>query len=111
MAPRHCMPQMSHPPLRPDRRTGQQSERACGESKCAGRVLVSAHRDASNQTTASTPLAVKSAVPTPSRGYVWAPGYWAAWNSHQHVWHSDARMKERRGHVYTQPAWVEHDCR
>lgn len=50
------------------------------------------------------------AVPSPRRGYQWAPGYWN-WQGQRHVWHGGTWVRERRGYVYATPTWVEHDGR
>src|SRR3954470_15593329 len=49
-------------------------------------------------------------VPNARRGYVWNAGHWE-WKNNRHHWVKGVWLKERRGHVYTQPAWVERDGR
>lgn len=45
-------------------------------------------------------------VPAPRRGYLWTPGYWD-YRSRRHVWVNGTYVRERRGYVYAQPAWVQ----
>ena len=49
-------------------------------------------------------------VPSPRRGYVWAPGYWN-WSGKRHVWVGGHWERERRGYAYRPHQWVEHDGR
>jgi hypothetical protein len=66
--------------------------------------------------TAAVDLVVKVAppaprvevVPAPRVGYVWAPGYWG-WRGGHHVWIAGTWQHERKGYVYTHPAWVQRD--
>lgn len=43
-------------------------------------------------------------IPSPRRGYVWAPGYWD-WRGQRHVWAQGNWMRERPGYTYNRPGW------
>ena len=45
-------------------------------------------------------------VPSPRRGYVWAPGYWN-WRGHHHVWVGGNWVRERRGYYYQPHRWEQ----
>ena len=45
-------------------------------------------------------------LPTPKRGYVWAPGYWN-WHRHRHVWVPGKWVRERRGYAYHPHRWEQ----
>ena len=45
-------------------------------------------------------------LPTPKRGYVWAPGYWN-WHRHRHVWVPGKWVRERRGYAYRPHRWEQ----
>ncbi len=45
-------------------------------------------------------------VPTPRRGYEWAPGYWN-WNGRRHVWSAGHWERVRVGHYYQRPEWQQ----
>jgi WXXGXW repeat (2 copies) len=49
-------------------------------------------------------------VPAARPGYLWTPGYWN-WRGNRHVWVNGNWVRERRGYVYRQPAWVEDNGR
>jgi hypothetical protein len=49
-------------------------------------------------------------VPAPRRGYVWVGGHWG-WRNQHHQWVKGTWLRERRGYVYNQPAWVEREGR
>jgi WXXGXW repeat (2 copies) len=48
------------------------------------------------------------AVPSPRRGYTWAPGYWDSNRSH-HAWRSGSWQRNRSGHYYVEPRWTQRD--
>lgn len=45
-------------------------------------------------------------VPAARRGYLWTPGYWG-WRGNRHYWVNGNYVRERRGYVYSHPAWVQ----
>jgi len=49
-------------------------------------------------------------VPSPRRGYVWAPGHWE-WNGHRYYWVGGTWLRERPGYVYYAPAWEQRNGR
>ncbi|CAM4214675.1 YXWGXW repeat-containing protein [Comamonas aquatilis] len=56
------------------------------------------------------PAPRREAVPSPRRGYVWAPGYWEP-RGHRHVWRTGHWVKARPGYVYRQPGWQQNGNR
>ena len=45
-------------------------------------------------------------VPSPRKGYIWAPGYWN-WNGHRHVWTDGHWERARSGYAYQNASWYQ----
>lgn len=43
--------------------------------------------------------------PSPRRGHIWIPGYWA-WDGGRHVWVEGHWERARRGYHYVEPRWA-----
>ncbi len=49
-------------------------------------------------------------TPRARHGYIWSPGHWE-WRGQRHAWVSGSWIAERRGYVYSNPAWTQRDGR
>ncbi len=59
---------------------------------------------------APPPAVRHEVVPAARRGYLWVPGYWDH-RGKKHVWRTGHWERQRVGHHYVEPRWVERDNR